>query len=120
MPGVKDRVSGADFNRRIQLQSDMLTQAGDGTSTDSWTTVYTCWANIQFPPHGRGLTRLMQFGQLYWNVNAIIQIRFQKTVVITDKMRILYPAHGINRIFKIIGIENTLEANVSIWLLCQE
>ena len=31
-----------------------------------------------------------------------------------------YPAHGINHIYQILGVENTLEANVSIWLLCQE
>lgn len=120
MPGAKDKANGANFNRRIQIQQVTLTPNGQGGSTESWATVYTCWANMQNFPHGRGLFKRFLFKQLYPKMDMTIQIRFQKTAAIDDTMRVLYPAHGVNHLYQILGIENSLEANVSIWLLCQE
>lgn len=120
MPGTRDSVDASDLNRRIQIQSLARTANGDGTFAETWTTIYTCWANIQNPAKGRGLVRQFVVSHLSWNLTTIIQIRFQKTTVITDGMRVYYPAHGVNHIYKIMGIENPNEANVSMWLLCQE
>ena len=86
----------------------------------TWETVYTCWANIQNFPHGRGLFRRFLFQQLFPQVTTAIQIRFQKSLLIDATMRVLYPAHGINHIYQILGVENPLEANVSLWLMCRE
>ncbi len=120
MSGVKDTVNGADFNRRIQIQVNTPTQNSQGGLVDNWATVYTCWASMENFPRGRGLFRKFLFAQLYPQMNTTIQIRFQKTVVITDAMRVLYPAHGVNHYYQILGVENPMEANVSMWLLCQE
>jgi SPP1 family predicted phage head-tail adaptor len=120
MAGSKDTVDSSDLNRRIQIQQVTLTDNGEGGFNETWNTVYTCWANIQNFPHGKGLFRRFLLGQLYPQMNTTIQIRFQQSVQITDQMRVLYPAHGVNHIYQILGVENPLEANVSIWLLCQE
>jgi SPP1 family predicted phage head-tail adaptor len=121
MPGTKDTANGADFNRRIQIQAPSSSDDGQGgSSPTSWNTVYTCWANIENFPHGRGLFRKFLFQQLYPQMTTTIQIRFQKSVAIDPTMRVLYQAHGVNHIYQILGIENPMEANVSMWLLCME
>lgn len=121
MAGAKDTLDSSDLNRRIQIQAITgQTPDGQGGFVDTWTTVYTCWANIQNFPHGRGLFRKFLFAQLYPQMNTTIQIRFQMSVAIDATMRVLYPAHGVNHTYQILGVENPLEANVSLWLLCQE
>jgi SPP1 family predicted phage head-tail adaptor len=120
MAGSKDTIDSSDLTRRIQIQQVTRTDNGSGGFTETWNTVYTCWANIQNFPHGKGLFRRFLLGQLYPQMNTTIQIRFQQSVQITDQMRVLYPAHGVNHIYQILGVENPLEANVSLWLLCQE
>lgn len=118
MPGSKDQINSSDLNRRIQIQA-ISGKTPDGF-TDAWETIYSCWADIQNFPHGRGLFRRFLYSQLYPQMNTTIHIRFQQSVLIDATRRVLYPAHGINHIYQILGVENTLEANVSIWLLCQE
>lgn len=120
MPGVQDVVDSSDLNRRIQIQQNTPVLNTQGGSTDNWQTIYMCWANIQNPQHGKGLFRKFLFSQLYPQLTTIIQIRFQKTVTIDATKRVLYPAHGVNHIYQILGVENPAEANVSMWILCQE
>src|SRR5579885_2351413 len=117
---LRDTVASHDFTRRIQIQQAIKTPDGQGGFAVTWETVYTCWANIQNFPHGRGLFRRFLFQQLFPQVTTAIQIRFQKSLLIDATMRVLYPAHGINHIYQILGVENPLEANVSLWLMCRE
>ncbi len=116
---VKDKTDGSDFDRRISFQAVAYTQVGFG-KTEAWNTVYSCWANKADFPHGRGLSKAFKFGQLYPTANTTFQIRFQKTVPLDDTMRVQYIAHGVTHIYQILGIENPNEANVSLWILCQE
>lgn len=117
---TKDQVASHDFTRRIQIQKATRVDDGQGGATETWETVYTCWANIENFPHGKGLFRKFMFAQLFPQLTTTIQIRFQRSVLIDATMRVLYPAHGINHLYQIIGVENPLEANVSIWLMCRE
>lgn len=117
---TKDTVASHDFTRRIQIQQAVKSDNGEGGFNITWQTIYTCWANIQNFAHGKGLFRRFLFSQLYPQVTTTIQIRFQKSVLIDATMQVLYPAHGINHTYQILGVENPEEANVSIWLLCQE
>lgn len=119
---VKDSVSAAQFNRRIQIQAPVYTPSSDpeGGQATTWNTVYTCFADIQDFPHGRFLYRKFEYGQLYPQANTTIQIRYQKSVAIDATMRVLFPWEGVNHLFKILGVENPTRANVSMYLLCQE
>ncbi len=126
MPGAQDQVDSSDLNRRIQIQQNQYSFDAQNNRIDNWTTVYTCWANISNPAKGKGLYRKFLYGQLYPQLTTIIQIRFQQSVAIgagdlnNKPMRVLYPAHGVNHIYQILGVENPNEANISLWLLCQE
>jgi SPP1 family predicted phage head-tail adaptor len=115
-------ITSSNMNRRIQFQLNTPIANGDGTSSDNWQTVYSCWAKVRYWPQTRsgGMARVFAASQFFFEVTITFEIRFQTQVAITDKMHILYPAHGVNHIYKIIGMENTDEANQSLWLLCQE
>jgi hypothetical protein len=119
MPGVKDQTDGSDYSRRIAIQAVTYTQVGRGKS-ETWNTVYSCWANKADFPHGRGLSKAFKFSQLYPTANTTFQIRFQLSTPLDDTMRVQYIAHGVTHIYQILGIENPNEANVSLWLMCQE
>lgn len=117
---VKDKVQSFQFNRRITIQSNTPTPSANGTPIDNWTDEYTCWADIQNFPHGRGLTRLYHFSQFYPNVSVMIAIRFQTSAKIDATRRVKYVAHGTTHYYQIVGVENPNEANVSLFLLCSE
>lgn len=128
MPGVQDQVDSSDLNRRITIQApvtdtDSATIAqggGYGPNPAAWSDVYPCWASMQNPPRGRGLSRAYRFLQLYPTATMIVQIRFQTSVAIDATMRVAYVAHGITHYYQIIGVENPMEANVSLYLMCTE
>ncbi len=116
-------ITSSTANRRIQIQKNTPVTNSDGTQSDSWQTVYSCWSKVRYYPQTRtgGLARQFANAEEFWSVAVIFTIRFQTQVVITPaKMRVLYPAHGINHVYPIIGIQNTDEANKDMWLLCQE
>ncbi len=116
-------ITSSTANRRIQIQKNTPVTNSDGTQSDNWQTVYTCWSKVRYYPQTRtgGLARQFANAEEYWLTGIIFTIRFQKQVVITPAMmRVLYPAHGINHVYPIIGIQNTDEANKDMWILCQE
>lgn len=117
---TKDHVATGQFDRKIAIQARTRVDDGSGGDTGSWNTVYTCFADLQNYPHGRGLFRKYLFAQLYPQMTTVIQIRFQKSVVIDATMRVEYVMHGQTHHYKILGVENPAEANVSLFLLCQE
>ena len=119
MAGVKDKVDAARFDRKISIQAPTISADAQGTTT-AWNTVYTCFASIENQPHGRGVFRRYLYQQLYPQLTAIVQIRYQQSTPIDATMRIQYIAHGVTHIYQIIGIENPNEANISMYLLCQE
>lgn len=117
---AKDAVSTGQFDRKISIQSYTRVDDGQGGSSGSWGNVYTCFADMQNPMHGRGLYRKYLYAQLYPQATMIIQIRFQKTVPIDATMRVQYIAHGVTHLYQVVGVENPNEANVSMYLLCVE
>jgi|SRR5579862_9563 len=123
---VKDKVATFQFNRKIVIQKptagvDDDQGGGLGPSAASeYVDYYTCFADIQNQPHGRGLFRKFLLQQLYPQLTTIIQIRYQQTFPIDATCQVKYIAHGIMHIYKILGIENTAEANISMYLLCRE
>lgn len=117
---VKDNVNGAQFDRRISFQAPTRTPDGQGGSTVTWNTVYTCWADMQNFPRGRGLFRKFMAQQLYPQLTTIIQIRWQTQVHIDPTMRILYTKGPDTKIFQILGVESPGDANISMSFFCQE
>ena len=117
---TKDNVTSQQFDRRISIQAPTRTSDGQGGETVVWNTVYTCWADIQNFPHGRGLFRHFMAQQLYPQVNTIIAIRYQADYHVDATMRIVYVKGPLTHPYQILGIENPSEANVSLLFYCQE
>ncbi len=117
---AKDRVIAAQFDRRIEFHSKAAVSDGQGGEIDTWTTVYTCWADIQNFPHGRGLLRKFLAQQLYPQVTTVIQIRFTTPVHFDATMRIQFIKGPLTHTYQIVGVENLSEANVSLFFYCIE
>lgn len=117
---AKDKVRAGQFDRQITIQKHTRVDDGAGGDSGSWATVYTCMADIQNQPHGRGLYRRYAFMQLYPEMTLVIQIWFQLDVPIDATMRVQYTIHNVTHTYQIIGVENPAEANYSMFLLCKE
>lgn len=118
---IKDKVASYQFTRPIQIQAATTTDDGQGGQVTTWTTLYTPFADIQNMPHGRGLSRLFKYMQLYPEATTIIVIRYARQRNISAKMRILSIEDGANHIYQIVGPPvNLNRANVSIYLFCKE
>lgn len=115
----KDSVAAAQFDRKITIQQPVISADAQGTTT-TWSDYYTCFADIQDFPHGRGLMRQFFYQQLYPQATTTIQIRYQQSFPIDPSMRIKFVDHGVTHIFQILGIQNPNRANVSLFLLCRE
>ena len=116
---AKDAVTSGQFDRKITIQAPVISVDDQGTTT-TWNDVYTCWADKQDFPHGRGLLRNFQFQQLFPQATTTFALRYQAEVVIDATMRVKFVKAGITHYFKILGAQNPFDANMSIFLVCQE
>lgn len=116
---VKDQVSPSQFNRRISILAPTIGADAQGITT-TYSVVYNCAADKQNMMHGRGLYRKLMYQQLYPQTTVIFQIRWQASVKIDATMKVQEIAHGQTHLYKITGVENPNEANVSLYLLCME
>lgn len=106
------------LNRRIQVQQQTTTQDAAGQERQSWTTVYTCWANID-----------VQRSQLVYTTaefasKSIVRItmRWTSSIVIAANMRIIYtePTTGVTHTYNVETPLNTAQGNRELIVLCYE
>lgn len=119
---AKDKFSASQANRKIVIQSPAArVDDGQGGSPNNWVDAYTCWADKQDLPHGRGLFNKYMLMQKFPQATTTFQFRFQYGMLIKPDMRVKYVAHGITHTYRLLGPpQNLNEANVSILLICQE
>lgn len=107
-----------NLNRRIQIQSQSTSQDSFGQPQQTWTTVYTCWANID-----------VQQSQLIYSTAEFvaktthrITIRWTHSVVFEPNMRIVFtePYTGVVHTYNIEGILNPQQSNFWLTLLAYE
>jgi len=112
------QISTGALNRRIAIQSQSTVQDSYGQPVQTWTTVYTCWANIG-----------VQQSQLVYATSEFISktthritMRWTSSVVLTPNMRIVYTdaATTITHTYNIEALMNPNEANWQIVALCYE
>ncbi len=46
IPTPKAGITSSKLNRRIQIQKNTPVTNSDGTQSDSWQTIYTCWPSV--------------------------------------------------------------------------
>lgn len=118
---VKDNVAAHQFTRPITIQKPTETPNGSGGFVTTWADYYSCWADIQNFPNGRGLFRKFIFMQLYPTGNTMIVIRYAPGTAIDATMRVKSVEGSTTHYYQIVGPpENMQRANVSIYLPCQE
>ena len=115
---IPKSIAAGELNRRIQIQQQTNTQDAFGAPAQTWTTVYTCWANID-----------VQRSQLVYATEEFVSktthritFRWTFSVIIVPNMRIVYtePATGVTHIYNIEGLMNESQGNVMLIALCYE
>lgn len=120
---AKDQVAAEQFTRRITIQKPPVpgsSDDGQGGQSGNWTDVYVCWANIQDFPLGRGAYSAFFAQQRYPTMTTVITIRYQPVYHIDAGMRIKFTRGALTHFYKILGVKDPKEANVSILMFCQE
>jgi SPP1 family predicted phage head-tail adaptor len=118
---VKDQVHSNQFTRPVTIQYiSAYTDDGQGGQVPTWTTLYSCFADIQDFAHARGLKRMFFAQQNYPQTNTIVVIRWQNQYHIDGTMRVQHVRNGVTHNLKILDAGVFNESNVSIYLNCQE
>ena len=98
------------LNRRISIQSKVITADADGYPTETWTTVNSPMANIITT----GGKEFYAAQKLNAETSCLFCIRYQTGV--TVKNRVLYGT----RTFDILSVNNVNEANVELQISAKE
>lgn len=103
---------------RIQIQSQTTAQDGFGQPLQTWTTVYTCWANIAT----QNSQLIYETSEFMAKTTWRITFRWTSSVVITPAMRIVYtePTTGVLHTYNIEALATGRERNREIIALCYE
>jgi SPP1 family predicted phage head-tail adaptor len=106
------------LNRRIQIQSQSTSQDAMGQELQSWSTTYSCWANIDI----QASQLIYSTAEFMSKVTHRITIRWTSSVVINSSMRIRYTeaTTGVVHTYEIIAPLNTKQANRELVLMCYE
>lgn len=98
------------LKHEILIQQQTTTQNNYGEPQNTWTTVFTCWANIK-PLVGR---EFLDASRINSDLTHDVTIRYRDGVY--PKMRISYDS----RYFDIISVINSQEAGQWLFLKCRE
>jgi SPP1 family predicted phage head-tail adaptor len=106
------------FNRRIQIQQQATTPGPLGQPSSTWTTIYTCWANITEVR----AQLLYQTSEFVEKVTRKITIRWTSSVVIQPNMRIVFAqtTPAVTHIYNIESIVDPSESHEQLQLFCYE
>ena len=106
------------LNRRISIQTQAMLPDAYGQPVRTWTTDYTCWANIDI----QGSQLLYSIAEFMAKTTHRISCRWTSSFVFQPNQRIVYTeaTTGITHKYEIQVVINDKQANVSLTILAYE
>ena len=106
------------LSRRIQIQTQSTGQDALGSPLNTWTTQYTCWANIN-PKGGKQLFSANQFAE---KTTLDIIVRWTSSFTFQPNQRVVYTENstGVVHTYNIESISNDNQANKLVKLSVYE
>ena len=98
------------LNKRIEIQEKIKVPDTYGGFTETWTTLYTCWAEIK----PTNTSNDFEANKISDKITYIITIRY------TNNIKNNYRIKFNNRIFNIINIMNLMENNKILEITTEE
>lgn len=98
------------LNKRIEIQEKIKVLDNYGGFTETWATLYTCWAEIK----PMNTSNDFEANKISDKITYIITIRYTKDI--KNNYRIKFK----NRIFNIINIMNVMEENKILEIIAEE
>ena len=109
-------MNAGQLNRKINIQANTTSQDAFGGQIQNWSTLYSCWANIDV----QGSQLQYSTAEFISNTTYRITIRYTNSAVISPSQRVVYtdPATGIVHTYEIKGVMNPNQQNKQLTLLC--
>jgi SPP1 family predicted phage head-tail adaptor len=106
------------LNRRIDIQSQTTSQDSFGQESQTWASVYKCWASIEV----QNSQLLYSTAEFVAKTTIRITFRWTSSVVIKPNMQILYtePTTGVLHTYEIETLVNDKQGNRQLMALCYE
>lgn len=106
------------FNRRVSIQTQSTTQDQYGQPQQTWTTQYTCWANVSIQQS----QLIYSTAEFVSKVTSRITIRWTPSFIVQPNMRVTYtePTTNITHLYNVEAVINPQQGNTWIVLLCYE
>lgn len=107
-----------NLNRRISIQTQSAAQDSTGQPVQTWTTQYTCWANVSI----QNSALIYSTAEFMSKVVHRITIRWTSSFVVQPNMRLTYQeaTTGVLHVFNIEAVLNPEQGNVFVVLMCYE
>ena len=105
-------INAGELNKRLTIQYAAITRNTDGAEINIWTTLSTVYGKIR-PLPGRS-KEYIGADQVIAEASLEITIRYKTGI--NPRMRFKYG----NKIYEILFIQNTNEANVQLVCACKE
>jgi len=106
-------IEAAALNRRVQIQTETSTQDSYGQPVMTWTTVYTCWAEIAPYISARGSGIIFAGEEFLSRATTEITIRWTSMLSIEPNMRVIYTevTSGVVHTYNVESVLNPGQAN---------
>jgi SPP1 family predicted phage head-tail adaptor len=106
------------LNRRVQIQQQTSTQSGSGAPLQTWSTIYTAWAEISVQTS----QLLYETAEFVSKVTHRITMRWTSSVVIQPNMRVIYTENttGVVHTYNVEAILNLEQRNRMLVILAYE
>lgn len=115
---VDQVVEAGQLNRRIQIQQQATAQDSFGQPEETWTSIYTCWANISVQKS----QLLYETAEFVSKITHRITIRWTSSVIIQPNMRVVYaePVTNVTHTYNIEALMNEEQRNRQLVILAYE
>lgn len=106
------------LNRRIDIQSQTTSQDSFGQPSQTWSSVYKCWASIEV----QNSQLIYATAEFVEKTTIRITFRWTSSVVILPNMRIRYkePTTGVQHTYEIETLVNDKQGNRQLMALAYE
>jgi SPP1 family predicted phage head-tail adaptor len=106
------------LNRRIEIQTQTTTPDDFGAPQQTWTTAYTCWANIDI----QASQLIYSIAEFISKVAHRIECRWTSSFVFAVNQRIVYTEQttGVVHVYNVEAVLNDKQGNRKVILMAYE
>ena len=106
------------MNRRICIQNNLVGKDAAGQATNTWNTVYSCWAALNV----QGGKQVYSTAEFTTKTAYNIEVRWTPSFLFQPNQRVIYveQSSGVTHTYTIESISNPNQSNKTVMILAYE